>query len=63
MIKGIQQYYSKIRVFHGTFFESSWPNHLADYIENCKHWDVPDNDKVLFFSYTLADSSDAKALF
>lgn len=57
--KRILQYYTKERAFKGTF-ESNWPNRLANYIKNCKHWDVPNNEKVFFSRYSLAENCNAR---
>lgn len=57
-----QQYYNKDRIFNGAF-EANWNSYLADYLDNCAHWDDPDEDKVLFFRYSLTDSLDARLYY
>lgn len=53
----MQQFYNKDRDFDETF-ESNRYRHLADYVEKCEHWDVTEEDKFLFFRYSLADGLD-----
>lgn len=58
-IKALQQYHSKKSVFDGSF-ESNWHTQVIVYLENCSHWDIPNDHKALFFMYTLANSSNAR---
>lgn len=44
--------------FQGTF-QSSWPTHIDDYNENCRHSDVSDDATVILFMYLWAHDWDA----
>lgn len=61
-IKGLQQYYTKDRVLSEEF-ESTWHSHLVDYDVNCRHRDVPDEEKVLFFGYSLLNKSNTRQYY
>lgn len=36
---------------------------MADFVDYCANWDVPECDKVLFFRYFLADDIDARQCY
>lgn len=58
-IKELQQYYTKKRVFHGTF-ELNLQGHVEYYFKNFIHSDIPDTDTVVFSRYYWAPSPDAR---
>lgn len=61
-IKVLQIYFLR-RDHSRDLFEANWQIHFTDLVDNCSHRDVPDQDKVMFFRYSLADKSDARQCY
>lgn len=45
-------------MFHGSL-DLDWPNRLIDYTENYYRYDIPHDDRLIFFGYSLDNNSDA----
>lgn len=57
-MKELKQHYTKENTFQG-MIESNWESHIGYFLKSCAHWYNLDNEKVFFFRYLLAHSSNS----
>lgn len=60
--KGLQVYYYEKRSFSGSF-ESNWHMQLIDFVDNCSHWNIPDQGNVLLVRNSWKGNSDARQCY